>query len=87
MVTHSRGEKYILSASISREVGGVLDERNKEFGIIKSFEVEQALRRYYGIMADENNNDNKKGKLQGAEDVVGTTTHQAAVPHTITNSG
>ena len=49
MVTHTKGQKYILSASISHEVGKVLDERNKVHGIIKSFEVEQALRLYYGL--------------------------------------
>ena len=47
MATHSKGGKYIVSVSISHEVGKLLDVRNEEQGIVKSFDVEQALRRYY----------------------------------------
>jgi hypothetical protein len=49
MTSHSKGQKYILSASISHEVGKVLDERKEKFGVNKSFEVEQALSLYYRI--------------------------------------
>jgi hypothetical protein len=52
MATHTNGYKYILSASISNEVGSILEERNKLHGVIKSFEVEQALRQYYGLDDD-----------------------------------
>jgi hypothetical protein len=50
MGSNTKGrQKYLLSASISQEVGKILDEKNEKLGIVKSFEVEQALRRYYGI--------------------------------------
>ncbi len=49
MASHSKGYKYLVTASLSHELGKILDEKNKKFGIIKSFEIEQALRRYYGL--------------------------------------
>ena len=41
--------KYLLSASISPELGRILEEKYKTLGVMKSFEVEQALRRYFGL--------------------------------------
>jgi len=76
LVTHPKGQKYYLSASISQEIGKVLDERNKLHGIIKSFEVEQALRRYYGLDAStslEQTDDGVKGGSQATNLVTPAT--------------
>jgi hypothetical protein len=82
MVTHSKGEKYYLSASISQEIGKVLDERNKLHGIIKSFEVEQALRRYYGLHASQTSSEEQtKEGMRGSQ-----VTSQEETPTTPTPS-
>ena len=78
MVTHTKGQKYILSASISHEVGKVLDERNKVHGIIKSFEVEQALRQYYGL--DSKNLQSSRIETPASSAVAAPTTTTNADP-------
>lgn len=66
MGTHTKGYKYILSASISPEIGSIMEERNQLHGINKSFDVEQALRQYYGL-DDLKNGDGPKGSTPTAQ--------------------